>query len=111
MGNTLIIESQTKTYTLNREDVRAFLDGLKPNGIAGSGGESTQCLVARALRWKYQKTFYVGLSGCWVLEEDGNTYAVPYTPYMHRLVRSFDRLCLAIESYHATRAQVEATIL
>ena len=76
-------------YSVTPQDVQAYLDTLKPGDNIGVSYNSAECLVARAIRHKYQRPdLWVCVETETISVDDGPEFLTP--PDIRTIINAFD---------------------
>lgn len=98
-------------YIINPDDVKQYLSTLQADQEAGLVGDIGSCLIAHALRHKYDRLFYVGTAGYW-LADGPSDKIIEMTGEMREIRRQFDysRGHVPYSPFSRTRSEVESLI-
>lgn len=93
------------SYEVTIQDIRDYLSTLQPEDRAGDNKWVTDCLVARAIKWKYGvEKVYVQYIHFTVGSEGGERH--PISLEVEDVIAGFDH----IDHRYPTRAEVEAAM-
>jgi len=92
-------------YSINVEDIKRYLATFGPDDTVGVSRDSTSCLLARALNWKYGKKFEASHDSFSLWHSTEN---YPTTRDILQVVIEFDEI--GPYGYQVSRRAVEAAI-